>query len=83
MNYYRCIRYLVFPALFLSINMVVIDYTSITSVTEYSKSVRLLLKLFKNPFMVAYTIFQAHVTYVTLIIALNIQAKASNKPCLH
>ena len=33
--------------------------------------------------MVAYTIFQAQVTYVTLIIALNIQANVSNKPCLH
>ena len=33
--------------------------------------------------MVAYTIIQAHVTYVTLITALNIQAYVSNKPCLH
>ena len=41
---YRCIRYVVFPALFPSINMVYIDYTFITSVTEYSKSIRLLLK---------------------------------------
>ena len=41
---YRCIRYLVFPALFPSISMVFIDYTCITSVTEYSKSIRLLLK---------------------------------------
>ena len=41
---YGCIRYLVFPALFLIIIMVVIDYTCITSVTEYSKYVRLLLK---------------------------------------
>ena len=40
----RCIRYLVFPALFPSICMVFIDYTCITSVTEYSKSIRLLLK---------------------------------------
>ena len=31
--------------------------------------------------MVAYTIFQAHVTYVTLNIALNIQVNVSNKPC--
>ena len=43
-NYYRCIRYLVFPALFPSIIMVFIDYTCVTSVTEYSKSIRLLLK---------------------------------------
>ena len=34
LSYYRCIRYLVFPALFLSISMVVIDYTCITSVTD-------------------------------------------------
>ena len=33
---YRCIRYLVFPALFPSLSMVVIDYTCITSVTEYN-----------------------------------------------
>ena len=32
--------------------------------------------------MVAYIIFQARVTYVTLIIELNIQANVSNKPCL-
>ena len=44
---YRSIRYLVFPALFLSISMVFIDYTCITSITEYSKSIRLLLKWFK------------------------------------
>ena len=47
LSYYRCIRYVVFPALFLSISMVLIDYTCITSVTEYSKSIRLLLKCFK------------------------------------
>ena len=41
---YRCIRYLVFPALFSSISMVFIDYMCITSVTEYSKSIRMLLK---------------------------------------
>ena len=44
LSYYRCIRYLVFPALFPSISMVVIDYMCIKSVTDYSKSVRLLLK---------------------------------------
>ena len=44
LSYYRCIRYLVFPALFPSISMVFIDCTCITSVTEYSKSIRLLLK---------------------------------------
>ena len=44
LSYYRYIRYLVFPALFLSIGMVFIEYMCITSVTEYSKSIRLLLK---------------------------------------
>ena len=43
-RYYRCIRNLVFPALFPSISMVFIDYMCITSVTEYSKSIRLLFK---------------------------------------
>ena len=44
MIYYRCIRYLVFPAFFPSISMVSNDYTCITSVTEYSKSIRLVFK---------------------------------------
>ena len=44
---YRCIRYLVFPAVYPSISMVFIDYMCISSVTEYSKSIRLLLKCFK------------------------------------
>ena len=44
LSYHCCIRYLVFPALFMSISMVFIDFTCITSVTEYSKSIRLLLK---------------------------------------
>ena len=44
LSYYRCIRYLVFPALFPSIIMLSIDYTCITSLTEYSKSIRLLLR---------------------------------------
>ena len=33
--------------------------------------------------MVAYTIFQAHVMYVTFKIDLNIQVNVSNKPCLY
>ena len=44
LSYYRCIRYLVFPALFRSTSMVFIDYMCITSATEYSKYIRLLLK---------------------------------------
>ena len=47
LSYYRCIRYFVLLALFPSISMVFIDYTCIASVTEYSKSIRLLFKLFK------------------------------------
>ena len=39
-----CICYLVFHMLFPSISMAVIDYTCITSVSVYSKSVRLLFK---------------------------------------
>ena len=73
MSYYRCICYLVFPALFPSINMVFIDYTCITSVTEYSKSLGCYLNDLKFFIMVASTIFQAHVTFVTLKIALNLQ----------
>ena len=72
LSYYRCIRYLVFPALFPNISMVFIDYTCITSVTGYSKSIRLLLYDLKVFIMVAYTIFQVHVMYVTFKIALNI-----------
>ena len=80
---YRCIRYLLFPALFPSIIMVFIDYTCITSVTEYSKSIRLLLKSFKVLYYGCLHYFQAHVTYFTLKIALNIQVYVSNKPCLY
>ena len=83
LSYYRCIRYLVFPALFPSISMVSNDYTCITSVTEYNKPIRLLLNDLKFFIMVAYTISQAYVTYVTLKIALNIQVNVSNKPCLY
>ena len=72
LSYNRCIRYLVFPAIFPSISMVFIDYTCMTSVTEYSKSIRLLLSDLKFFIMVAYIIFQVHVMYVTFKIALNI-----------
>ena len=69
---YRCIRYLVFPALFASISMVFIDYTCNTSVTEYSKSIRLLLNRFKVLYYGLLHYFQVHVMYVTFKIALNI-----------
>ena len=35
LSHYRYIRYLMFPALFPSISIVFIEYTCITSVTEY------------------------------------------------
>ena len=44
LSYYCCIHYLVFPALFPSISMVFIDYTCFSSVTEYSRSIKQLLK---------------------------------------
>ena len=44
LSYYCCICYLVFPALFMSNSTVFIDSKCITSVTEYSESIRLLLK---------------------------------------
>ena len=44
LSYYGYIRYLVFPALFPSIGMVFIEHTCITSITEYSRFIRLLLK---------------------------------------
>ena len=69
---FRCIRYLVFPASFLSISMVFIDYTCITSVTECSKSIRLFLNDLKFFNMIAYIIFQVHVMYVTFKKVLNI-----------
>ena len=80
---YRCIRYLVFPALFLSISMVVIDYMCITSVTEYSKSVRLVLKKFKVPYYghLHYFSGPCYVCYPHNNI--NTQANVYNKPCLH
>ena len=56
---YRCIRYLVFPALFTSISMVFIDYKCIASVTEYSKSKGCYLNDLKFFIMVAYTIFRS------------------------
>ena len=79
-SYLCCIRYLVFLVLFPSISMVFIDYTCITSVKEYSKSIRLLLNDLKLFIVVAYTIFQAHATYVTLKIALNSQVTSLTSP---
>ena len=61
--------------------MVVIDDMYITSITKYSKFIRLLLIDIKFLIMVAYIIFEANVTYVTLKKAFKIQVNASNKPC--
>ena len=44
MSFCRCICYLVFHMLFPSISLAVIDYTLITSISEYSKCIRLLFK---------------------------------------
>ena len=44
LSFCRCICYLVLHMLFLSISMTVVEYTCITSVSEYSKSIRLLFK---------------------------------------
>ena len=63
--------------------MLFIDYTCITSVIEYNKSIRLLLTDLNFFIMVPNTIFLTHVTYVTLKIALNIQVNVSNKPSLY
>ena len=44
LSYCSCICYLVFHMLFPSISSAVIDFTCITSVSEYSKSIKLLFK---------------------------------------
>ena len=46
--------------------MAVIDYTCIRSVSEYSKSIRLLFKWIKVPYYGVLHYFTAQVTYVTL-----------------
>ena len=72
--YYRFIRYLVFPALFPSISMVVVDYICITSLTEYSQSVRLLLKETKSATM---NIFR------NFLFCFKIICKSRIKLCFH
>ena len=52
--------------LFPSISMAVIDYTSITSISEYSKPIRLLFKRIEVPYNDVLHYFTAQVTYVTL-----------------
>ena len=63
--------------------MVFIDYMCITSVAEYSKSITCYLNDLKFFIMVAYTIYQVHVMFVTFKIALNIKVNVSNKPCVY
>ena len=69
--------------LFPRISMAVIDYTYITSVSEYSKSIRLQIKSIEDPYYGVLHNFTAQVTYVTLRIPLNVQDKFSNTTCLH
>ena len=52
--------------LFPSISMVVIDDICITSVRQYSKSIKLLFKWIQVPYYGALHYFTAQVTYVTL-----------------
>ena len=58
--------------------MAVINYTCITSVNEYSKSIRLLNKWIEVPNYGVLYHFTAHVIYVTLRIPLNVQDTVSN-----
>ena len=69
--------------LFPSTSMAVIDYTFITLVSEYSKSIRLLFKCNKVPYYGVLHYFTAHVAYVTLQIPLNVQDKVSNTTGLY
>ena len=55
-----------FHMLFPSISMAVIEYTCITSVSEYSKSIGLLFKSVEVPYYGVLHYFTAQVTYVTL-----------------
>ena len=83
MSFCHCICNLVFHMLFPSISMAVIDNTCITSVSEYSKSIRLLFKWINVPSYGVLYYFTAQVTYVTLRIPINVQDKVSNTTCLY
>ena len=69
--------------LFSSISMAVIYYTCIKSVSEYSKSVRLIFKLIEVPYYGVLHYFTVQVTYVTLRIPLNVHDKVTNTTCLY
>ena len=62
--------------LFQSISMAVIDYTCITSVSEYSKSIRLLFRLIEGPNNGVLYYFTAQVTYVTLRIPVTFKIRS-------
>ena len=63
--------------------MAVIDYTCITPISEYSKSIRQLFKWIEVPYYSVLHFFIAQVTFVTLWIPLNVQDKVSNTTCLY
>ena len=63
--------------------MVYIDYTVLHLLQNIVNHYSGYLNDLKFFIMVAYTIFQAHVMYVTFKIALNIQVNVSNKPSLY
>ena len=83
LSFCRCICYLVFHMLFPCISMAVIDYLCITSVSDDSKSIRLLFKWIKVPYYGVLHYCPAQVTYVTPWIPLNIQDMVSNTTCLY
>ena len=83
LSYYRCICYLVFPALFPSISMVCIVFTCITPVSEYRKSIRLLLKWFKVLYYGRLHNFSGPCYICYPQNSINIQVNTSNKPCLY
>ena len=58
-------------------SITVIDYTYITSVNEYSKSIMLLFKGIEVPY---YGVLQPNVTYFTLKIQLKVRDKVPRRP---
>ena len=69
--------------LFPSISMAVSEYACITSVSEYSKCIKLIFKLIEVPYYGVLHSFTAQVIYVTLRIPLNVQDKVSNTTYLY
>ena len=63
--------------------MAVIDYTCITSIGEYSKSITLLFKWIEVLYYGVLHYFTAQVTYGTLQIPLNVQDTVTNATCLY